>query len=108
MHAFIPSSDKRLSPRSKSASQAMFKAFAIAYKRLYDLGVLLACQVEAALLLGQLGNSPQHAFPLLGFCSLPRGHGFCHGLQDMQLQTFHISVPIKVCTLQHAPACIGL
>ncbi len=65
--------------------EAMLKAFAIADNLVRDdLSVLLACQVEAALLLGQLGNLPQHAFPLFGFCPLPRGHGFCHSLQDMQ------------------------
>ena len=83
-HARILPSDKHL------RHKATLKAFAIADKGSNDLSILLACQVEAALLLGQLSNPPQHSFPLFGFCPLPRSHGFCHSLQDMQSCTLSI------------------
>ncbi len=87
MHSF--SHQTNIFPQGQNQRhKATLEAFAIADKGSYDLGVFLACQVEAALLLGQLGNPPQHAFPLFGFCPLPGGHGFCHSLQDMQLADF--------------------
>ena len=74
-----------------SVTKRRSRLFAVVGMRSNDLGVLLACQVEAALLLGQLSNPPQHAFPLFGFCPLPKGHGFCHCLQDMQSCTLAIT-----------------
>lgn len=45
------------------------------------LGVLLASQMEAALLLGQLGDAPQQRLPVGAAHLLPRCQTFCHALQ---------------------------
>ena len=68
-----------------------------------DLCVFFAGQLEAALLLGQLGNPLQHAFPLLDSSLLSGCQAFCHGLHinhhssaifdaNNQYQVFNISV----------------